>query len=51
MNNPFSTTFGLDTNNFSVYRDRLIKEGVIKSSSYGFIEFTLLRLNEFLRLK
>ncbi len=41
----------LDTNNFSVYRDRLIKEGVIKSSSYGFIEFTLLRLNEFLRLK
>lgn len=40
-----------DTNNFSVYRDRLIKKGVIKSSSYGFIEFTLLRLNEFLRLK
>lgn len=26
-----------DTNNFSVYRDRLIKKGVIKSSSYGFI--------------
>lgn len=51
MNNPFSTTFGLDTNNFSVYRDRFIKKGVIKSSSYGFIEFTLLRLNEFLRLK
>lgn len=40
-----------DTNNFSVYRDRLIKKGVIKSSSYGFIEFTLPRLNEFLRLK
>lgn len=40
-----------DTNNFSVYRDRLIKKGVIKSSFYGFIEFTLPRLNEFLRLK
>lgn len=40
-----------DTNNFSVYRDRFIKKGVIKSSSYGFIEFTLPRLNEFLRLK
>lgn len=40
-----------DTNNFSVYRDRLIKEGIIKSSSYGFIKFTLPRLNEFLRLK
>lgn len=40
-----------DTNNFSVYRDRLIKKGVIKSSSHGFIEFTFPRLNEFLRLK
>lgn len=40
-----------DTNNFSVYRDWFIKKGVIKSSSYGFIEFTLPRLNEFLRLK
>lgn len=37
MSNPFSTTFGLDTNNFSVYRDWFIKKGVIKSSSYGFI--------------
>lgn len=40
-----------DTNNFSIYRDWFIKKGVIKSSSYGFIEFTLPRLNEFLRLK
>lgn len=40
-----------DTNNFSVYRDWLIKKEIIKSSSYGFIEFTLPRLNEFLRLK
>lgn len=37
--------------NISVYRDRFIKKGVVKSSSYGFIEFTLPRLNEFLRLK
>lgn len=37
--------------NISVYRNRFIKKRVIKSSSYGFIEFTLLRLNEFLRLK
>lgn len=29
MNNPFSTTFGLDTNNFSVYRDRLIKKELL----------------------
>lgn len=43
--------YNFDTSNFSVYRDRLIKKGVIKSSSYGFIEFTLPRLNEFLRLK
>lgn len=43
--------YNFDTNNFSVYRDRLIKKGVIKSSSYGFIEFTFPRLNEFLRLK
>lgn len=40
-----------DTKNSSVYRDRLIKKEIIKSSSYGFIEFTLPRLNEFLRLK
>lgn len=43
--------YNFDTNNFSVYRDRLIKKGVIKSSSYGFIEFILPRLNEFLRFK
>lgn len=43
--------FNFDTNNFSVYRDRFIKKEVIKSSSYGFIEFTFPRLNEFLRLK
>ena len=29
MNNPFSITFGLDTNNFSVYRDRLIKKELL----------------------
>lgn len=29
--------YNFDTNNFSVYKDRLIKKGVIKSSFYGFI--------------
>lgn len=33
--------------NFSVYRDRLIKKGVISALSYGYLEFTLPRFREF----
>lgn len=29
MNNSFSTTFGLDTNNFSLYRDGLVKKELL----------------------
>lgn len=32
----------------SVYRDRLIKIGLVKSPKYGYLEFTLPRFNEFL---
>ena len=33
--------------NFSVYRDRLIKKGVVSALSYGYLEFTLPRFREF----
>ncbi len=36
-----------DSRNFGVYRDRLIKKGVIAASSYGYLEFTLPRFREF----
>lgn len=41
----------LSTKELSVYRNRLIKKGIIKSISYGFVEFTLPRFNEFLKLQ
>lgn len=41
----------LSTKELSVYRNRLIRKGIIKSISYGFVEFTLPRFNEFLKLQ
>lgn len=41
----------LSTKELSVYRNRLIKKGIIKSTSYGYVEFTLPRFNEFLKLQ
>lgn len=38
----------IDTKSMSVYRNRLIKKGVITPTSYGNIAFSLPRFNEFL---
>ena len=40
----------LPNNEYSVYRSRLIKKGILQSNNHGFIEFTLPRFYEFLRL-
>lgn len=37
----------MDSNNFTVYRKRLLKKGVIVVSSYGHLEFSLPRFKEF----
>lgn len=39
----------LDSKSFSLYRDKLIKKGVIISPSYGYLRFALPRFKEFLR--
>ncbi|MBQ6752718.1 MAG: ATP-binding protein [Clostridia bacterium] len=41
----------LKANELSVYRDRLLKRGLIKSSQYGYLEFTLPRFTEFVKKK
>ena len=41
----------MNVKTFSVYRDRLIKKGIIASLNYGIIVFTLPRFREFLLLK
>ncbi|MCR4673342.1 MAG: ATP-binding protein [Lachnospiraceae bacterium] len=38
----------MTSNQFSVYRNRLIKSGIIHSQSYGYLEFTLPRFKEFI---
>lgn len=55
-NNPISIKEICDLGNydikyFSVYRDRLIKKGIIVANSYGSIEFTLPRFYEYLKTK
>lgn len=42
---------GAASNTFSVYRDRLIKKGLITSPKYGFLEFSLPRFREFVCTK
>ena len=44
-------TISMESNAFSVYRDRLIKKGLIASPTYGHIEFTLPRFREYVRRK
>lgn len=39
---------GLDSKMLGLYRDRLIKKGVLISPSYGYLSFLLPRFNEFL---
>ena len=41
----------LDTKYLSVYRDRLIKKGIVFSSSYGYLELSLPRFYEYLLVK
>lgn len=41
----------ISSNVFSVYRDRLLKKGVLVSPSYGRIQFSLPRFKEFLNRK
>ena len=38
-----------DSKYISVYRDRLIKKGVLMSKTYGMIEFALPRFYDFLK--
>ena len=42
---------GIEVKKLSVYRDRLIKKGVLFSPAYGFMEFTLPRFYEYLAIK
>ena len=41
----------MNSGKFSVYRDRLIKKGLIKSETYGYMELTLPRFDEYIRDK
>ena len=36
---------------FSIYRDRLIKQGLITMPQYGYLELSLPRFREFIRMK
>ena len=38
----------IESNKFSVYRDRLIKKGVVESTAYGRLSFTLPRFSEYI---
>jgi hypothetical protein len=38
---------GKDSANFSVYRKRLLKKGIIISPEYGYLDFALPRFREF----
>lgn len=40
---------GIDTKAFGVYRNRLLKKGIINACSFGYIEFALPRFNEYLK--
>ena len=39
----------ISKNSYSKYRERLIKSGIVKSNSYGYLSFTLPRLFEFIQ--
>ena len=49
--NDLAAACALDTKYLSVYRDRLIKKGIIFSPSYGFVELSLPRFHEYLLTK
>lgn len=37
----------MDSNNFTVYRNRLLKKGLVRSTEYGILEYALPRFKEF----
>lgn len=41
----------MTSNSFSVYRDRLIKKGILLASEYGYLEYVLPRFQEFVHRK
>lgn len=43
------TSIGMSTETFSVYRTRLIRQGIIRADGYGKLAFTLPRFGEFIR--
>ena len=45
------TKTGFDIKTISVYRDRLIKKGILMSSRYGYVEITLPRFSHYLKFK
>lgn len=44
-------SISMESNTFSVYRERLMKRGLIASPTYGHIEFTLPRFREYVERK
>ena len=38
---------GMSSGKFSVYRDRLLKKGIVRSETYGYLELTLPRFGEY----
>lgn len=42
---------GINNSQFSVYRDRLIKKGIVTSNKYGYLSLTLPRFGEYVTLK
>lgn len=42
---------GMDSQAFSVYRSRLLKQGLIQAPSYGHLDFALPRFKEFVRMQ
>ena len=55
-NNPIKveklvSSSGLDSKTISVYRDKLIKKGIISSPKYGYVQLVLPRFSNFLKTK
>ena len=40
---------GMTSNDFTVYRNRLLKKGIVSSPEYGYLTFTLPRFREFVQ--
>ena len=42
---------GMSSNQFTIYRERLLRKGIVESSEYGHLDFTLPRFREFINRK